>query len=339
LRDRTIDDARFAQRAARLDVQATELSLLLTRVGVQQQAIAAYWHWVAKGQELRIYEDLLAIATRRQAGFEEQVRQGALAKIFLTENQQNITRRTRLVTLARRDVAIAANRLSMYYRDAAGQPLQVSNAQLPQRLDADTARLATLEGDAVGTALSARPELALLRNAMARERATLALARNQLQPALDMGLEVRAGLGAEAEGGPSRDSTDTVVGFTFSVPFQRRQARGAIAESMAELEQVEARTRYQQERIGAEIRNLLVELEVAAELVTLAEQEVEQSEAMRLAEQQRFQSGASDFFLVNVREETAADARITRNAARLNLKLARTKVDAATVDLQRLGLR
>lgn len=339
LRDRDIDDERFAQRAARLDMEAAELTLLLTRVGVQQQALAAYWQWVAKGQELRIYQDLLTIATRRQAGFETQVRQGALAEIFLTENQQNITRRTRFVALARRNLALAANTLSLYHRDGGGRPLAPTLAQLPTRLAVDAARLANLDGAAVESALDRRPELSLLRTAIAREQARITLQRNGLQPALDIGLEVRAGLGAEAEGGPSRDSTDTIVGFTFSVPLQRREARGALARSLAELEQYEARQRHQQERITAEVRNLLVELQVAAELVELAEQEVEQSEAMRAAEQQRFQSGASDFFLVNVREETAADARIKRNTARLQLQLTRAKVDAATVDLQRLGLR
>lgn len=339
LRDRDIDAERFAQRAARLDMDAAELTLLLTRVGVQQQALAAYWHWVAKGQELRIYQDLLTIATRRQAGFEEQVRQGALAEIFLTENQQNITRRKRFVTLARRNLAFAANTLSLYHRDAQGRPSAPTLAQLPGRLAVDAVQLASLDGAAVETALDSRPELSLLRTAIAREQARITLQRNALQPALDIGLEVRSGLGAEAEGGPSRDSTDTIVGFTFSVPLQRREARGALARSLAELEQYEARQRHQQEQITAEVRNLLVELQVAAELVQLAEQEVEQSEAMRAAEQQRFQRGASDFFLVNVREETAADARVKRNTARLQLQLARAKVDAAIVDLQRLGLR
>ena len=43
--------------------------------------------------------------------------------------------------------------------------------------------------------------------------------------------------------GPSRDSTDTKVGFTFSVPLQRNTARGELDRSRANLE----KRRYQQQ--------------------------------------------------------------------------------------------
>jgi len=65
---------------------------------------------------------------------------------------------------------------------------------------------------------------------------------------------------------------------------------------------------------------------------------VEQARVLMDAERRRFASGASDFFLVNVREQTAADARIRFLQAELKRHVAQAEYDAATLNLPRLGL-
>ncbi|MEM8817260.1 MAG: TolC family protein [Pseudomonadota bacterium] len=339
MRDRNFDRERFDELDARLNLREAEFDLLLTRVGVQQRAHIAYWQWVTHGRKLRIYQNLLRIALERQDGLEEQVRQGALANIFLTENLQNITRRQTLVTAAERDLAIAANDLALYYRDANGLPLTAVEEQLPPGAPLnEIGNLVVTDAAAMSDALARRPELAILRTAIEREQNRIALSRNDLKPRLDFNVEAQSGLGSVAEGGVSRDSNDTIVGFTFSVPLQRRAERGRLMRSRAALEARRAEQRLTEEQIQLEVRNVLLDLRVSRDLLLLAAQEVQQSEIMRASELRRFQSGASDFFLVNVREETAADARIRLLQAELNTRIARANYDAATVDLERLGI-
>lgn len=340
MRDRDIDRQRFRETDAMLELEQADIDLLLTRIGVQQKAIVAYWRWVNAGRQLKIYEELLRIANQRQTGLEEQVRRGARAAIFLTENLQNIVGRQTFVASARRDVQLAANALSLYYRDSRGRPLVVTEDRLPPgsplneiyNLSIPRAEIPISE------ALAQRPELALLRTAIERQRNRIALAENNLKPRIDLNMEIQEGLGGVAEGGVSRDSTDPIVGVTFSVPLQRREARGQLDRSRAELEarQQEQQLRYDQ--IELEVNNLLVELTVARELLMLAAQEVQQSELMRVAEQRRFDSGASDFFLLNIREETAANARVRMMQAELLTRVARANYDAATVNLESLGI-
>ena len=340
MRDREIDNERFGETDARLELRQAELDVLLTKIGVQEAALIAYWQWVTAGRQLRVYENLLRIAIERQNGLEEQVRRGARAQIFLTENLQNITRRQTLVTSAERNLRLAANDLSLFYRDEEGQPAIAVASQLPPGVPINEI-YAVAEPPLVSTsdALSRRPELAILRTTIERERNRIALAENNLKPRLDLALEVQEGLGSIAEGGPSRDSTDTIVGFTFSVPLQQREARGKLDGSRARLEAREYEQRMREEQIELEVRNLLVDLTVSRELLLLAAQEVQQSELMRASELRRFQSGASDFFLLNIREETAADARIKLLNAELATRIARANYDAATVDGARLGIR
>jgi hypothetical protein len=59
---------------------------------------------------------------------------------------------------------------------------------------------------------------------------------------------------------------------------------------------------------------------------------------MERAERERFSSGASDFFLVNIREESAADARIRFYLAALEARIAQANYSAIVLDFDALGL-
>ncbi|MEO1241902.1 MAG: TolC family protein [Pseudomonadota bacterium] len=339
LRDREIDQRRFRTTDARLAFQQADLEVLLTKVGVQHKALSAYWTWVWAGLQLTVYEELLKIAEERQAGLEEQVRVGARARIFLTENLQNIWRRQRLVTESRRDFLAAANALSFYYRNAIGEPVVPVEAQLPP-IDVlqNIEDIAQTNGEDIPALLDRRPELAILKTGLERARQRVALGRNDLQPRLDLSAEVSRDVGSIAEGGSTFDSTDTIVGLRFSVPLQRREAKGRLRRAEAELEAIKQRRRQLEDQIEIDLRNIFITLNVAEQLVRIAGQEVDQAQTMQTAEQDRFASGASDFFLVNVREETAADARIRLYLAALETRIARANYDAASLNLERLGL-
>jgi outer membrane protein TolC len=339
LRDRDIDDRRFARTDASLSLRAAELDVLLTRIGVQQRALVAYWRWVTAGRTLDVYRNLLLLARDRVAGLEEQVRSGAQASIFLVENRQNITRRETFVTSAARDLRIAANELSMYLRDPDGKPRVPEDSELPPAPPIATeAPPPTRIAPDTATALARRPELELLRTAIARAENRVALAANSMKPRVDVNVELAQALGSVAEGGPSRDSSDARVGVSFSVPLQQRVARGKLQQERAAIDAIVAEQQLQREQIEVEVENIVLDLNIAEDLLRLAAEQVEQTELVRAAEQRRFENGASDFFVVNLREETAANARIQYFAADLDRRIARANYDAAIVDLAGLGL-
>ncbi|MFT4873929.1 TolC family protein [Congregibacter sp.] len=338
-RDRDIDSRRFGQIDAELALVQAELDVLLTKVGVQQRALAAYWRWVAAGQELAVYDNLLRIALERETGLEREVSSGRRAAIFITENRQNITRRQTLMTASRRDFQMAANQLAFYLRDEAGEPLMPGVQRLPSEEQFGILPpLPTVDSLDVSAVLEQRPELRILQTGAERALQKISLSENELKPRLDLNLELAEGFGSIGEGGASRDGTDAIVGFTFSVPLQRRQAKGKIIQARAELESLRQEQRRLEDQVEIELRNILLELDTARQLMDLAKQDVELSETMRRAEVRRFEQGASDFFLVNIREETAADARVRFYTAYQRTRVAQANFDAATVNLSRLGI-
>ncbi|RVT40289.1 TolC family protein [Sphingobium algorifonticola] len=333
LRDRAIDERRFNRTQADVDIALADADRLLIAIGVQRRALDAYNQWVAAGQRLSVVRDLLGLAQDRQKGLERQVSAGLRPRIILTENQQNILRRQTLVVQAEQALAAAANTLSLYWRDSAGQPMVPTPAHLPPALPTPLPLPADPKAG-----LAARPDLRTidLRMQVARER--LALDRNALLPRLDFNAEASRDIGEIGEGGVSREGTETRVGLTFTVPLQRRAARGRIVQTQAEIEAAMRRGQSLREQIIAEIDTIGVAVDATGRLLTLATDEQARAQDMAQAERRRFEMGASDFFLVNLREEAAADAALRRLDTAYRQLVAHADLVAVSADVATLGL-
>ncbi|MCS6986372.1 MAG: TolC family protein [Sphingomonadaceae bacterium] len=333
LRDRAIDERRFGRIAAENDFRLAETDVLLAAIGVQRRAIGAYLEWVAAGQRLRVFRALLAIAEERQAGFKRQVAAGARPAIIVTENEQVILRRRALVVDAERALEAAAQRLSLFWRDAEGRP----RVPGPDRLPAGFPPPLPLAPDGPARALG-RPELKAIEVRLDQAAQKLRLDENLRRPRLDLKAEASQDLGPVGLGGPSRTGFETKVGLSFSLPLERRVAEGRMAATRAEIRALGFRRQQLEEEILANLGALDADVRATRAVRALAEAERERAVALARAEQRRFRLGASDLFLTTVREEQAADAEVRAIDAALRQALAHADVAAATADLEALGL-
>lgn len=333
LRDREIDDRRFNRTLADADVLIADTDRLLVAIGVQARAIAAWNNWVIAGQRVVVFKDLLKLALDRQAGFKRQVAEGLRPAILLTENEQNILRRQTLVVQAEQALQLAAISLSLFWRDRDGNPLVPGPERLPPRLPAPF----VVAGD-MAAALELRPDLKLVdvRISVARQR--VALDRNNFLPRLDLRAEVNQFAGDAGAAGRPFTGTESRVGVSFTVPLQQRVASGRLAQTIAEIDGFRQRRRLIEDQIRIEISGLSVAAAQARRLLGIAVDEQDRAVTMAAAERRRFEAGASDFFVVNLREEQAADAQVRRLDAAFRQIVANADLAAATVDLRALGL-
>ena len=333
LRDRDIDERRFNRAIASGDVVLADNDRLLVAIGVQARAIATWNNWVIAGQRVAVFKDLLQLALDRQAGFKRQVAEGLRPAILLTENEQNILRRQTLVVQSEQALEQAAIALSLFWRDATGNPVVPTADRLPRRLPAPLA-----VPDDVAAALESRPDLRVVDVRIAQARTRLALDRNNFLPRLDLKAEVNQYVGEPGLGGRSYVGNQAAVGLTLSVPIQQRTARGRLSQTQAEIEGFQQRRRLIEDQIRAEIGGLSVAARQARRLLGISIDEQDRALAMANAERRRFQEGASDFFLVNLREESAADAQVRRLDAAFRQIVAQADLAAATADVKALGL-
>ncbi len=334
LRDRAIDDRRFGQRNALIERDIAGLDALIVAIGVQQRAIQSYGQWVAAGQQVQVYRALVGLAQDRQEGIRRQVQLGARAAILLTENEQNLLRRQSLLVAAERDLANAAQRLSLFWRNEDGRPRVATPADLPTSLP----MLPAARAADPAAILARRPDIKLIEQRLALSETRLELERNRLLPSLRLFAEAGQDFGEQGLGGRSRDPFEAMVGFTFSMPLQNRAAKGQVAATEANINALEWRRRQSEEQIIAEVEQLSTNLSAAERLAVLARDEEVQAEKLAAGERRLFQAGASDFFLVNLREDAAANAAIRRLDAEFRLTQARADLVAVAVDLDALRL-
>lgn len=333
LRDRLIDERRTRRTLAAGDTDIARFEAEAVAIGVQRRAIDAYQSWVAAGLRLRAYRDLLGLAESRRGAIGRQVELGARPEILITENEQNLIRRRALVVRAEQEFESAANSLSLYYRDDGGQPVLVGAERLPANVTALAGVRIVRSGPNF-----ARPDVQTLVARVEQATTRLALAQNDLRPRLDLRGEVGKDLGREGLGGLSRTPLEAAVGVRFSVPLQNRVAKGRIAEVRAEIDALEARSRFLREQIAIEVQGINIAVHGAVRLAEAADQERALADRLAAAERRRFELGSSDFFLVNQREETANDARVRLIDANARIAATRAELAAATVDREALGL-
>jgi outer membrane protein TolC len=333
MRDRLIDDRRFARSIAETDIAIADADRLMVAIGVQTRAIQTYNNWVIAGLRLTLYQDLLKLAQDRQAGFKRQVQEGARPTILLTENEQNILRRQTLVVQSDQALDVAANALSLYLRDGDGVPVVPPRSRLPSTLPPPLP-LAAQPFDLV----MQRPDLRTIDIRMKQANQRLALDRNAFLPKLDLKAEVSNDFGRTGYGGASRNGVESKVGLTFTLPLQQSAARGRLAQTNAELDAFRARRQFLENQITTDITGLQIAATGAGKLVGVAADEADRAATMAQAERRRFELGASDYFLVNVREEAAADAAVRRLDAVFRQTVAHADLAAATADLDTLGL-
>lgn len=333
-RDRATDARRVALDNAHLGVREARIELRLARLMTQRNAARAYWRWLAAGRELAVYRQLATLAEKRMEGLEQRVNAGDVAAIFVVENRQNLLRRQALVTSAERDFRIAAIELSLYLRDPEGRPRRALEQELPDAFPSPENEIDEPSA-LVASVLARRPELALLDIDRARRENSLRLAENQLKPRVDVGFKAAQDLG---DGSRAREGFEAIVDVTISIPLERRRALGQADSARAELRRLEFDRQLQSERLANELEKLGVAIDAARRFVDITREEAVQADIMERAERRRFAAGASDFFLVNLREERSADARLRNLQANLGYFVGLVNYYATIVDLDALGL-
>lgn len=329
LRDRDIDDRRFALAKADLQIEVAEFGLVAQQIETLQQAYIAYARWLISAELLEAYGELLEIATVRGEALARQVEAGDVAEILLVENEQAILQRESLVVESRRQTHLASERLALYLRDEDGVvlfPRYDEALQMPAR---DEGFLDTPIETLVDRALDNRPDIAIAQTLQAQFRLEKRLAENLAKPRLDFRVYSARDFG---DGTLMRQGTDTIADVSFSIPLATRTARGRAAAADARLSSVAYELRLLVDEAERDLRLALVNLRATAELKEVALRELEVAQRLAEAELRQFEAGTSDYFLLNVRERSLGEAQLRRWQAELNHQIALANYYAISMD-------
>ncbi|MBY0524697.1 MAG: TolC family protein [Gemmataceae bacterium] len=311
LRDRSLDRRRASLQTAGLNRQLAEPVILTQRIDIGRGAARSYWTWVAAGRRYQIATAVLRLAQERDAQLAEQIELKRIAPIDREDNRRAIVDRQARQVLAYRVYQQATIALSLYMRDAEGNPVLAEVCRLPGFPPLPPPPSAEQIKSDTNIAWEQRPELRRL--ALQRERIEVAkrLAQNQRLPGLNLSVTGSSdvGPGKSALSGPNGlDRNVLEAALLFDMPLQRRDARGKEQAAQAQLGQIFAQERMLRDRIGAEMLDAGTALQRAHDLHAQALENIRLTRLLREAEQEKYDLGRSNLLFVTLRELMAAEA-------------------------------
>lgn len=315
-RNREIDRRRASLQQAELGKLIASHEFDQTLLEVRRQASHRYWDWVMAGQRLRTVEQLLQVAEQRNDGILQRVAAGDIPEFEALDNQRAIIERRERRVAAQRMLEQAAIQLSLYWRDAEGQPQLPTLELLPTDFPAQEPSLMLDFDQAFSTARTQRPELKRLELQSQQTATELALQENQRNPALDLQVMGAKDIGYSKE---KINRDELYVGLNIDIPLQQRVAGGRSQVAAANLQRLKWERTGTEDRIAAEVKDTLSALKAARQRVTLSGQQKQAAQQLEEGERTRFELGETTLLFVNLREIATGDAMLQAAEASTSL--------------------
>jgi outer membrane protein TolC len=163
----------------------------------------------------------------------------------------------------------------------------------------------------VDEALARRPEVQRVLTQKKQQEVELSFQKNQLLPALDLGLTFTQDLGntPRPELEPLR-KPELEVSALLEIPLLYRAPLGRIQAARAGVAKLDAQLQLARDRVAVDVRDALSALDAAHERIGFSRQEVAVSLQLEQGERTRFELGDSTLLFVNLREQASAEARL-----------------------------
>lgn len=306
-RNREIDRRRASLQQAELGQLIANHEFDQTLLEVRRQASHRYWDWVLAGVRLRISERLLQVAEQRNQGILQRVSAGDIPEFEALDNQRAIIERRERRVLAQRLLEQSAIQLSLYWRDAEGQPQLPSLEQLPTGFPTRQAKLGLNIDDAITTARVQRPELKRLALQSQQTETELAFQENQRNPALDFQVMGAKDIGY---GKDKLNRNELYLGLNVEIPLQQRVVGGRAQVASANLQRLKWERNAIEDRVTAEVKDVLSALNAARQRITLSQQQQQAAQQLEEGEKTRFELGDTTLLFVNLREIATGDAML-----------------------------
>jgi outer membrane protein len=304
LRGLIYNEQSVAVKEAKLGEQLAAQTFSLTRLDTLLRAGTIYWNWVASKQKTEVSKEIQGLADLVVQISGEQESKGDLARIYVTEAEEDVQRRNADFSQSQRDFQRFSFRLSTFLFDIGGIPLP-----LPHEINAPDMPKPTefSQSDAerhVLRALASRPELQAIDVQKKIAEVQLKLAKNQMLPALN----------GVFTGG--YDSGLNGVGFvyrgqaTFSEPLYLRAARGKVQAAKLRLDKLEKDRQAESQRIRNEVYDAISAINLAYQRFVALELQVDKANQVYLGERERFKVGDSTVFLIAERGRQLNEAKL-----------------------------
>lgn len=318
----------FNEKEAKFGEQIATQTFALTRLDTLLRAGTIYWNWVAANQKIKVSTAILELAELVAKISGQQAESGDLAKIYVTEAEEDVERRNADLAQSQRDFQRYSFRLSAMLFDVGGVPLPLPTEQnVPEAMPRPQMMMAEEQDRNVIKALATRPELKAIDLQKKIAQAQLKLAENQLLPAMNA---VVVGGYDNGKNGIHKVYRGQV---TFSQPLLMRTAKGKVQAAKLRLDKLARDRQAEEQRIRNEVYDAISAINLSYTKFLALEKQVQKSQQVYFGERERFQVGDSTVFLVSERERQLNEAKFRLIDAQVEFQVGLLALKAITTQL------
>lgn len=328
LRGLFYNEQSVAEKEAKFGEQLAAQTFYLTRLDTLVRAGAAYWSWVGAKQKTDVSRHIMGLATMVTDIARQQEQNGDLARIYVTEAEEDIQRRDADLSQSQRDFQRFSFKLSALLFDMGGIPLPLPTEEnVPEEIPRPQAIAESEIDHHIVLALATRPELKAIDVQNKIATVELKLAKNQMMPALNAVYTQGYDTGKNGIHNVYRAQV------TFSEPLLLRTARGKVAAAKLKLDRLAKDRQAEEQRIRNEVLDAISAINLAFKRFVALENQVGKADQVYQGERERFKVGDSTVFLIAERERQLNEAKIRMIDAEIEYHLGALALKAITSQL------
>lgn len=288
-----LEISRFKQRLAKAERELKENIYI-------HKALSLYYKWIFYNQKIKIRNDILAIAIKRQEMLDKKFKAGDVEKLKIIDNLRSIDKRKDELTKSEVEWLNTKTQLELFFRDDSGSPIKLERETYPQ----DDIK----DNKLVFTEFSSLPQIKIIDQEIQIFRQKKEFYRQSQLPGLNLEL-----LGArELSGNRPYDQSSLQVGVKFDFPIENQKAQGSTLSNEYQMRALEKQKEYLLQSLRQQYNFSLDALKMSRDRWLITTDEFNRTQILSESEKKRWEQGDSDLYIVNLREHDAADASIKR---------------------------
>ena len=306
LRNFSTDEFRTNLKVKQLENKQASEQLKLKKLIYVHKALTLYYKWVLESQKLKINREIYELAKLRHSMIENKYKAGDLEKIKVTDNLRAIEKRNGEVVKNIIELNKVRAQLSLYVRDSLGGPQSLSEETAAELILAHPEQAL-----AENLTTSNNPQISILQLEKEKMNAEFEFFDQSRKPGLNLEL-----LGAkELSPNEAYDPQSMQIGLKFDFPLENRKAEGKTVAFSYKVQAIEKQKYFLEQELAQQFNFFKQASNQSKERWEITSREYESTRKMAEAEKSKWSQGASDLFIVNLREQDVADVDIRRWSA------------------------
>jgi outer membrane protein TolC len=300
LRDFQTDEYRTELQISKYKLKAQKAELEIKLNVYIHKALSLYYKHLFNNQKIKIRKEILEIAEQRQQMLEKKFKAGDIENLKVIDNQRSVDKRKDELLKTEIEWIDSKTQLEIFLKDQSGNQISLTKDLLP------VDDIKPVNKEVIN--LSDLPQISVIDQEIKAINAKKELYEQSKLPGLKLEL-----LGSrELSANRPYDQEALQIGIKFDIPLENRKARGASLSSEYKFLALKKQRDYLEQNLQQQYTYSHEATKLSQTRWEIVSSEYQKTLKLSQAEKTKWDQGASDLYIVNLREQDTADSEIKK---------------------------